>query len=838
MTVDIKLPEPADPPEVLVYGEKRKECLMTPISGSSARNAVFIDGGVDLMERLLQSDAKNWTLKKEYLQAKHAAPDPHTIFDLENVKVVKGEGVTNGQYETVKQYTLHNHAKLRRTEDDPKKTAVRPAVGTKADATADVKTDVPEGTADDAAGAKPPPTNFDPKIIVWNDFGVRRSEAISAKSDARLLIYQMRSPIFQNELWDKAKIATKRPVKIQRKDTVSVDFTESEGFQKVLIVIDAEDLRAHGFNISRRVSWEKTMEDFNAHFEEIINDIYEGMHVIVRLGYEGAIYIPPKSPPATTDQPTTDSSTDASATDFTPSWPASLDEQLVETSPAEPAKQEAKPQHQFYCYLVPDKAEGDLLRAHKGNVPGIDMAFVAGLVASLVRESDYSLGHLDDTQVRVAVDSALTWSHRFASVRFYESGGDSLNYPRPKHFDLDKYLRPRLISIQAQGTIKEKGDWSLFNLLSRVKTEVSSDIVTKGSTAWLESSVPTARFGNLLTADRIEIECFRSTAAVIDEYLASPPGKPLSIAVFGSPGAGKSFGVKEVISTMLPDAKEPIEVNLSQFMSHSELLSTFHNIRDMALAGKTPVVMFDEFDSVFEQAELGWLKYFLAPMQDGYFLENGQQRTLKNAIFIFIGGTSSTWADFTEGMDEQDEKEGKVPPVDTKELEKIEMEKEKAKVKREKDKKAKKPDFVSRLSAYIDIRGLNKIGNGDQDEMFTIRRAMILRSALARRLKVSDGKDIPIDSRVLNALLKQGEFRHGARSIALILQMSALSGRKRFEASALPADEQLSMHINVEEFKNNIRKDIHGDKPHSKSPRKLAMPLDIGLRKVLLKMER
>jgi hypothetical protein len=93
---------------------------------------------------------------------------------------------------------------------------------------------------------------------------------------------------------------------------------------------------------------------------------------------------------------------------------------------------------------------------------------------------------------------------------------------------------------------------------------------------------------------------------------------------------------------MLPDSKDPIEVNLSQFLSQAELLATFHNIRDMALAGKTPVVMFDEFDSVFEQAELGWLKYFLAPMQDGYFLENGQQHTLKNAIFIFIGRTSST----------------------------------------------------------------------------------------------------------------------------------------------------------------------------------------------------
>ncbi|KAJ4111475.1 hypothetical protein NW768_011829 [Fusarium equiseti] len=801
VTATIKLPVPKNPPEVLVFGEKRQECLMTPIAGSSAKNAVFVDGGVDLMDRLLYSDAKNWTVKKEYLTAKHAAPNPHTIFDLENVKSVKGEPATSGQY---------RNCQLRKTEDDPDKTAAKATTGAKVDA--------PAGTSAGAAGDKPPPTasttSVDQKIIVWNDFGVRRSNAITAKSDARLLIYQMRSPIFRNELWDKAKIATQRPVDIKQKDAATGHIIDSKGFQKVLIVIDAEDLRTHGFNISRRVSWEKTMEDFYAHFEEITNHIHDYMHLIVRLGYEGAIYVPPKRSQVTTEETKADSSTNTSTAN------SKIHDPIGAASPTEPTRQESKPQNQFYCYLVPDKAEGDLLRAHKGNIPGIDMAFVADLVASLVRESDYSLSTLDDTKVRAAVDSALNWSHRFASVRFYEDGGYSLNYPCPIHFDLQKYPRPRLISVQAKGTIKERGDWSLFNLLAGVKTEVSSDIVTKGSTAWLESSVPTARFGNLLTADRKEIECFRSTAAVIDEYLASPPGKPLSIAVFGSPGSGKSFGVKEVIQTMLPDVKD--------------------SMRDKALAGKTPVVLFDEFDSVFEQSELGWLKYFLAPMQDGYFLEDGQQRTLKNAIFIFIGGTSATWAEFTEGMDAKDEEQKDIPLVDgraagdTPNLDRI----EKAKKKRDKDKMVKKPDFVSRLSAYIDIRGLNKIGKGDEDEMFTIRRAMILRSALSRRLNVSDGKDIPVDGRVLNALLAQREFRHGARSIALILQMSALSGRKQFEASALPSDEQLSMHIDVVEFKRNIRKDIHGNKPHTKNAKKHAMTLDIELRKVLLKMER
>ncbi|RFN44934.1 pathway-specific regulatory protein nit-4 [Fusarium flagelliforme] len=771
--IKLKLPKPDNPPKILVYGEKRRECLMTPIAGSSAKDAVFVDGGVDLMKRLLKSDGKNWKVERNYLRSKHNAPNPHTIFDLEDIKNNDGAPKDTDLYETVKQYNLHDH-------DNP-----RPR--------GDEEDDAPEVPAEDDVPPITAASDADPKIIIWNDFGVSRGDHENAQSDARLLIYQMRSPIFQKGLWKKAIKATRHRVKLG---------ADTQGFQRVLIVIDAEDLRAHGFNISRRVSWEKTIEDFQAHFNEFNNHIYEGMHVIVRLGYEGAIYVPP-TPNGTYKDP------------------------------------------QFHCYLVPDKAEGDLLRSHKGNIPGIDMAFVSGLAASLVRESDRSLESLSKTQVEAAVDLALTWSHRYARVRFCKDD-DSINYPCPKHFDLDSLPKPRLITVEAQGVVQASGDWSLFTLISDVKGDVSSDIVTKGSTEWLESSVPTARFGNLLTADRIEIECFRSTAAVIDEYLASPPGKPLSIAVFGSPGAGKSFGVKEVIKTMLPGSKDPIEVNLSQFMSHFELLSTFHNIRDMALAGQMPVVMFDEFDSVFERQELGWLKYFLAPMQDGYFLEDGQQRSLKKAIFIFVGGTSSTWAEFTKGMYKKKKDDGghhgsnsgtdDSDTSDDEEDESNEIDEKRVleNAKRDQDKKAKKPDFVSRLSAYINIRGLNKIGKGNEDEMFTVRRAMVLRSALSRRLNVSKGKDIPIDGRVLNALLKQRKFRHGARSITLILQMSALSGRKRFEASALPDDEQLSMHIDVTKFKKNIREDIHDELMHGRRRGRTFKQIDIELRKILM----
>lgn len=291
-------------------------------------------------------------------------------------------------------------------------------------------------------------------------------------------------------------------------------------------------------------------------------------------------------------------------------------------------------------------------------------------------------------------------------------------------------------------------------------------------------SVPVALYGGLKTIDRQEIENLRSIGRLVKEYCAQSAQTPLSFAVFGPPGCGKSFAIGQLADNIIAGKTTKLTFNLSQFSSPAELAEAFHQVRDAALRGEMPLVFWDEFDAKLNDQSLGWLKYFLAPMQDGCFQAGPLTHPVGRAIFAFAGSVRPTMREFEEYTNQ--------PQFED----------------------AKGRDFISRLKGFVNILGPNPPldSKGDiiagKDPHYVLRRAIILRSTLEReRLLLFDGESrLRVDGGVMRALLLVSKYRHGVRSMNSIIAMSMLDGKLKFERSCLPPAAQLDLHVDAAEF--------------------------------------
>jgi hypothetical protein len=319
-------------------------------------------------------------------------------------------------------------------------------------------------------------------------------------------------------------------------------------------------------------------------------------------------------------------------------------------------------------------------------------------------------------------------------------------------------------------TISDDPDWNISSIVSTDDVRaIAPQIVIHGDHDACQD-IPTERIGAWTSIDRAEIESMRSARGIAREYLhLSQPSRPLSMAVFGPPGSGKSFAIKQMTRepTAIPRKIRVLEFNLSQFKSPDDLPLAFQSIRDCTVEQALPLVFWDEFDATLNGAELGWVSRFLAPMQDGIFSDNGISRPIGPAIFIFAGGTHSTMESFKSRAIQLPE--------------------------------AKATDFLSRLRGYLDILGPNP--TSEQDRNFVLRRALLLRGLLIQKASgIRHHNRIDIDPGVLRAFLDISTYVHGARSMESIIDMSTLTGRRRYERSSLPPMNQLGLHVNAEEF--------------------------------------
>jgi hypothetical protein len=599
-----------------------------------------------------------------------------------------------------------------------------------------------------------------------------------------LLLYKVRRPLGKGALWERL---------------------QAFHLGRTVVLLGADELRVEGGSISRGLSWERTAADLLLSLarEPRFAGLRSCPFIIVTLGIEAVV--------------------------------------LVRCVRAQVSS--------AHLWYLPNLTEGELLRMGRGDMSGFGSAFAATIASALV-ESYHATQALEkiDEPLQTGIRRGLTVMHNLLEEAFgpCHMKGTSRKISRPPEYPVEKIFQPppantpavfdvRLPEPPPSSSSKETLDFRSWRTLEsnrdRVFFDLAAEVARRGAEKVFKD-VPIGQFGKLITLERSEIESYRSIRNLIREFLDNPrPKRPLCLAVFGAPGSGKSFGVTQVARSL--DSEEKIEeltFNVSQWNGPDYLVNALHRVRDHAIQGKVPLVFFDEFDSQFGHQSFGWLKYFLAPMQDGIFADGLFTHDIGKAIFVFAGGTANTFAEFERKTTRVGDRI-KAPNASTDRraanpeafseqgLNSVEQAGAKgawesqhrmtardlaaqispAGVSLEKDdsKSVKLPDFVSRLRGHVDVFGLNPPVSTN-----LLRRALVLRSNILMKFPtLRDGSDaLRIDDGVLRAFLQVPAYSHGARSLEAILDMSHLVGRTHFDPSLLPPLHQLNMHVDGNAF--------------------------------------
>lgn len=599
----------------------------------------------------------------------------------------------------------------------------------------------------------------------------------------------------------------------------------TEKTNNLLTIVNLRNLRRYDAKVSKGISWEQTALDLA--FEMVTNihlkKLLRSKHVIVCIGSAGALYVK--------------NGTDKEKAEFQLVFdPVFMEDEWEEQNGTSVGLGSAFLSgfirsyiNEFYVFNTKEKNKGkdyfadEMDKLIKTGLNYTRTISKSGLLywnegkkgINLSEKIEYSIQHL----INAGEKNPCFYSTTFVPSPYWKDENNKnhdAEYLKNTHWnilegnyfptnDVEKRIRNNKDLLIKIG--KEEKELLDENTIPRPYYDLAREVVLKGPSAI--QYAPKIQFGGFTSFDRKEIESLRNIRKLMLDYTHDNEIKrPLNIAIFGQPGAGKSFAVKQIAKNAMGAGKiKLLEYNLSQYANANELTGAFHEIRDVALSGELPIVFWDEFDS----EELKWLKEFIMPMQDGAFQEAGRTHPLGKCIFFFAGGTGYSYESFNPEFFEDKESKGE---SDSKKMSESEEKKE-SNTKKESKKLEEKiykfrlfkgPDFLSRIDGYLDVLGPNrkeyynkKTGRWVEDlsdVCFPVRRALFLHG----NLKSKNEDSIEMDWGLMSAFLEVGKYIRGSRSFERLLHQLKLYNPSKYVRSNLPSDEVIAMNVDYNEF--------------------------------------
>jgi RyR domain len=423
--------------------------------------------------------------------------------------------------------------------------------------------------------------------------------------------------------------------------------------------------------------------------------------------------------------------------------------------------------------------EGEFAQRNPGSEDMSTDAFILGLAAKLAQK--LTGGDRDIfTAIEDGIRSGLSMSrHLLTSFTQWRDLDDELRQNSISRFsipsdDLSSGANP---------------NWSILDYTTGNVVEVARRIVRKGVKS-TTTDVPFAQLNDLILLDRREIESFRAISRLLHNYLTVPNlSKPLNVAIFGPKGSGKSFAAMQISDSLnklaqMKDVKiQRFYFDFSRFMRYEDAVASLHAMRQCSLGNKTlPVMFFRGFD-VKPLPSSEWIPHLLNSILQGRFWDQGQNLLIGRGVFLFESTRSKSLEEFRGDH-----------PTDSSSINYLEAE-----------------ELLSHFHGYINMLGPDCVH--DNDELYPVRRAVILRKLLEEKApKLIEGKEeVRIDQSVLDGLLITPRFRQSIRSLKVIIEMSSLGNTDHFRLSHLPSKTQLHLHVDYNEFERCINGQILHD---------------------------
>lgn len=584
----------------------------------------------------------------------------------------------------------------------------------------------------------------DHHVLVIDEAGIGFSDNAQIKSfNNDIIIHKITHPTFNTDLWNR------------------ITGLGNELFT----IVKLDNLRKYDIKVSNGISWEQTALDlaFELIHNMVLKQLLRCKNLVVLIGSSGAMYV-------------------RNGED----------------------KDGREDKAEFHLVFDPVNLEHEWEQQHGDTVGGTSF-FVSGFARSIIREYAQNKNALPETKVVniiiKAIKSGLNLQRALkVNGLIWDAENEELPYPVEKLREIKEdhlpyffstapvpspYWNPEISYLKnSSWTILENNYFDIKRQIgdrSKPFYSLARDFARIGHEAL--QYAPKIQFGGMISYDRSEIEGLRNIKKLMSEYESDTRTvRPLNIAVFGPPGSGKSFAVKQIAKSVIrKKAVEFFTFNLSQFKNVNELPGAFHSIRDAVLENKLPIVFWDEFDSGAHE----WLLPLIAPMQDGVFQDGKQTHPIGKCIFIFAGGTSYEFNHFGPG-----------PNASEPEITNFKLK--------------KGPDFISRINAYLNVLGPNRklIFNqetneweGDSDDVsFPLRRALFIRNVLGVK------EELKMDWGLLSAFIEISNYKNGSRSLSRILDYLKINGND-FIRSKLPSDEVLAMNVDYEEFMKLMYRD-------------------------------